>query len=89
MEFVTNNAVAILIWPIVISVVHEIGKEPIPLGITVMLAASASIVTPISYQTNTLVYAARNYKFSDFIRAGLPVSLAVGITNCIAIAFIF
>jgi len=88
-EIVTNNAVAILITPIVITLGHDIGMDPRPLVITVMLAASASFVTPIGYQTNTLVYAAGNYKFSDFIRAGLPVSLAVGITNCIAIAFIF
>ncbi len=88
-EVVTNNAVAILITPLVIALAQDIGIDPRPLVIAVMLAASASFATPIGYQTNTLVYAAGNYRFTDFLKIGLPVSIGVGITNCAMVTFMY
>lgn len=88
-EVVTNNAVAVIVTPIVIGLAHQLGVDPRPLVITVMFAASASFATPIGYQTNTLVYAAGNYRFVDFIKAGLPLTFVVGLTTCSTIAFLF
>ncbi len=87
-EIVTNNAVAIIITPIVITLAQNIGIAPEPLVIAVMLAASASFATPIGYQTNTLVYAAGNYRFTDFFKAGIPLTIGVGFTTCMMIALL-
>lgn len=87
-EVVTNNAVAILVTPLVIALARELGVDPYPLVIAVMFAASASFATPIGYQTNTLVYAAGNYRFADFLRAGIPMMLVVGAATCAAIALL-
>ncbi|MGP1353391.1 MAG: SLC13 family permease [Parasphingopyxis sp.] len=88
-EIVTNNAVAVIVTPIVIGLANQLGVDPRPLVIAVMFAASASFATPIGYQTNTLVYAAGNYRFLDFVKAGLPLTAAVGFTTCCTIAFLF
>jgi di/tricarboxylate transporter len=87
-EIITNNAVAILVTPLAIAVARQLGVDPYPLVIAVMFAASASFATPIGYQTNTLVYAAGNYRFIDFFRAGIPLTLAVGAATCAAITFL-
>ncbi|MBB6425490.1 SLC13 family permease [Sphingopyxis sp. JAI128] len=87
-EIVTNNAVAILVTPLAIAIARELGVDPYPLVVAVMFAASASFATPIGYQTNTLVYAAGNYRFVDFFRAGIPLTLAVGAATCVAISLL-
>jgi len=76
-EFISNNAVAVLFTPVVIGVALELGVDPRPFVVGVMFAASASFATPIGYQTNTLVYSAGNYRFSDFARLGVPMNLIV------------
>lgn len=88
-EIITNNAVAIIVTPIVITLASQLGISPEPLVIAVMFAASASFATPIGYQTNTLVYAAGGYRFTDFFKAGIPITLAVGIATCIALSFAY
>ncbi len=76
-EFISNNAVAVLLTPVVIGVAQQLGVDPRPFVVGVMFAASASFATPIGYQTNTLVYSAGNYRFSDFARLGVPLNLIV------------
>jgi len=88
-EIVTNNAVAVLLTPIVIGLAHQLGIDPRPLIVSVMFAASASFATPIGYQTNTLVYAAADYRFSDFMRIGVPMNLVVGTAASLAIWMLF
>ncbi|MEO1167856.1 MAG: SLC13 family permease [Pseudomonadota bacterium] len=84
-ELVTNNAVAVIMTPIVLTLAEQLGIDPRPLLFTVMFAASASFATPIGYQTNTIVYAAGGYRFADFLKIGLPMNVVVGLVTCIAI----
>lgn len=84
-ECVTNNAVAVILTPIVIGLGQQLGIEPRGLVVAVMFGASASFATPIGYQTNTLVYGAGNYRFSDFVKIGLPMNIIVGFVTCYAI----
>jgi len=74
-EIVTNNAVAVILTPIAISLATTLGIDPRGLVVAVMMGASASFATPIGYQTNTLVYGPGGYKFTDFLRVGIPINL--------------
>ena len=76
-ELVTNNAVAVIMSPIAIGLALALGVDPKPFLVAVMMAASASFLTPIGYQTNTLVYGAGGYKFTDFFRIGVFLNLTV------------
>ena len=84
-ELVTNNAVAIIVTPVAISLAHQLGVDPRPLVIAVMMGASASFATPIGYQTNTLVYGPGGYKFSDFLRVGVPLNILMAIVAALVI----
>lgn len=84
-ELVTNNAVAVIMTPIVIGLAEAVPLDERQLIMAVMFAASASFATPIGYQTNTLVYGAANYRFTDFLKIGLPMNIVVGIATCAAI----
>ncbi len=74
-EIVSNNAVAVILTPIVISLAGQLGIDPRPFVVAVMFGASASFATPIGYQTNTLVYGPGGYRFTDFLRIGVPLNL--------------
>lgn len=84
-ETVTNNAVAVIMTPVAIGLAQSTGLNPRALIIAVMFAASASFATPVGYQTNTMVYAAADYRFADFVRIGLPMNIVVGLATCFAI----
>ncbi|ENO76416.1 SLC13 family permease [Thauera sp. 63] len=74
-EALSNNAIAVLFTPVVIGLAQHMGVDPRPFVVGVMFAASCSFATPIGYQTNTLVYSAGNYRFSDFARLGVPMNI--------------
>jgi di/tricarboxylate transporter len=84
-ELVTNNAVAVVMTPVVIGVAEQLGVDPRPLLVALMFAASASFATPVGYQTNTIVYAVADYRFVDFLRIGIPMNLVVGLFACAGI----
>lgn len=88
-EVVTNNAVAIVVTPLVIGLATELGVDPRPFVVAVMFAASAAFATPVGYQTNTLVYGAGDYRFTDFLKVGAPMNLIVGAAVVLTIPIFF
>jgi di/tricarboxylate transporter len=88
-EMITNNAAAVLMFPIAVATANQMGSDPLPFVITIMIAASASFITPIGYQTNLMVMGPGGYKTRDFMKAGLPISTAVGLTTILLIPMIW
>ncbi|SLN22668.1 SLC13 family permease [Pseudooctadecabacter jejudonensis] len=88
-ETVSNNAVAVVVTPIAIGLADALGFDPRPLVVAVMVAASASFATPIGYQTNTLVYGPGGYRFSDFMKVGIPLNLSIGMLASAVIPYIW
>ena len=78
-EVITNNAAAALVFPISLAVANSLGVDYLPFVIAITIAASASFSTPIGYQTNMMVYGPGGYKFTDFMRIGIPLNLLFGI----------
>ena len=88
-ELVSNNAVAVVVTPIAIGLAGALGIDARPLVVSVMVAASASFATPIGYQTNMLVYGPGGYKFTDFLRVGIPLNLSIGLLASAIIPYIW
>jgi di/tricarboxylate transporter len=84
-EVVTNNAAAVLMFPIAMATATSMGLEPRGFAIAVAVAASASFLTPIGYQTNTMVYGPGGYRFGDYVRLGLPLNLIVVLAIALAV----
>ncbi len=78
-EFVTNNAAAALMFPFAYGLVQIVGAPLMPFALAVAFAASASFISPFGYQTNLLVYNAANYRFSHFVKVGLPISIVYSV----------
>ena len=88
-ELVSNNAVAVVVTPIAIGLADALGIDARPLVVAVMVAASASFATPIGYQTNMLVYGPGGYKFTDFMKVGIPLNLTIGVLASALIPFLW
>ena len=84
---VVNHAVAVVLTPVAIGLAISLGVDPRPLVVAVMIAASATFATPISYQTNMMVYGPGGYRFTDFLKVGLPLNLSVGLIASACIPF--
>jgi di/tricarboxylate transporter len=75
---VTNVASAVFMFPISLTIAQGLGVSFMPFAITVMVGASCSFISPVSYQTNLMVYGPGEYKFADFVKIGIPLSVLVG-----------
>ena len=88
-ELITNNAAAALSFPIALSVATQLGVDPTPFFVVICMAASASFATPIGYQTNLIVQGVGSYKFTDFVKVGLPLNLITFLISVFVIPLIW
>ena len=86
---ITNNAAAVLMFPIAYALAAELGVSFMPFAVAIMFAASASFATPIGYQTNLMVMGPGGYRFADYLRAGLPLSLVTGVATVLLIPLVW
>ena len=95
-ELITNNAAAVLMFPIAIKAAASltgadgiVGVDETPFVIAIMIAASASFLTPFGYQTNLMVYGVGGYRVSDYLRFGFPLSLIVFVVSMVVIPYVW
>ena len=84
-ETMSNAAAAVLLAPIAISTAEQIGADPRPFLMAITFAASTGFSTPVGYQTNTMIYVPGGYRYTDFLRAGVPLNLIFCILSVIFI----
>ena len=88
-EVLSNNAVAVILTPIAIELATQLDHDPRAYVVAVMFSASVAFATPIGYQTHMMVYGPGGYKFTDFIRVGIPLDIVTGITACLMIPLLW
>lgn len=88
-ELITNNAAAALAFPLALSISAQLGASPMPFFVVICMAASASFSTPIGYQTNLIVQGIGNYRFTDFVRVGLPLNIITFLISVFLIPIIW
>lgn len=84
-EVITNVASVVLMFPIAVDVAMRIGAEPFTFGLLVTFAASSSLMTPVGYQTNLMVFNRGGYQFTDFLRVGIPLQLLLGVVTSLGL----
>ena len=86
---VSNNAAAAIGTPIAISIAQQLGVSPEPFILAVLFGANMSFATPYGYQTNLLVMSAGGYKFADFLRVGIPLTIIMWVGFSIALPMLY
>jgi di/tricarboxylate transporter len=88
-ELISNNAAAVLLFPVAVATAAGLGVDARPFVIAVLFGASLAFLTPVGYQTNLMVYSLGNYRFLDFTRMGAPVTLVAGLTVVLLVPIFF
>lgn len=86
---ISNLAAAVIVFPVAVAASQQMGIDLVPLTVTLMIAASTCFATPIGYQTNLMVYGPGNYRFVDFLKIGLPLTVLVGVTTVVLVPVIW
>jgi len=88
-EMITNNAAAVLMFPVALGLAASMGISVVPFAVTIMMAASASFATPVGYQTNLMVMGPGGYKFRDYLTLGLPLTVITCLLSTLLIPLIW
>ncbi|HET7627062.1 MAG TPA: SLC13 family permease [Bacillales bacterium] len=88
-EMITNNAAAVMMFPIATEMADQVGADPMAFAVVVAIAASASFLTPIGYQTNLIVMGPGRYKFTDYYKVGLPLTIIVMIVTLVVVDMVW
>jgi di/tricarboxylate transporter len=86
---ISNLAAAVIVFPIALAASQQLDVNMMPFAVTLMMAASASFATPIGYQTNLMVYGPGDYRFSDFFKMGVPLTIIVGVTTILIVPIVW
>ncbi|MBM4761863.1 SLC13 family permease [Bacillus sp. B15-48] len=88
-EIITNNAAAVLMFPVSLAIANQLAVDPMAFFVTIAIAASASFATPIGYQANLIVYGPGGYRFSDYLKVGIPLNILYLIVTAIIVYFVW
>ena len=88
-ELVTNSAAVVITFPIAMATASQLTLDPRPFALAIAIAASASFLTPIGYQTNTMVYGPGGYRYADYLRLGAPLTVLVIATVVLLVPLIW
>ena len=86
---VSNNAAAVIGTPIAVAIAGQLNADPIPFVLAVLFGANMSFATPFGYQTNLLILSAGGYKFSDFLRVGIPLTILMWLGFSLLLPFLY
>ena len=86
---VSSKAAAVLMYPVALAVAMQVGLSPQPFVLAIMYSAAASFATPLGYPTNLIVYGPGGYKFTDFMRVGLPLNFVLMVIAVVLIPIIW
>jgi di/tricarboxylate transporter len=86
---ISNLAAAVLVFPVAVAASQQLGVDLLPFAVTLMVAASTCFATPIGYQTNLMVYGPGNYRFTDFMRIGFPLTVLVGMMTVFIVPIVW
>ncbi|WP_332696050.1 SLC13 family permease [Halalkalibacter lacteus] len=88
-EIITNNAAAVLMFPISLAISNQLEVDPMAFFVTIAIAASASFATPIGYQANLIVYGPGGYRFSDYLKIGIPLNILYLVVTVVIVYFVW
>ncbi|MDY6944046.1 MAG: SLC13 family permease, partial [Pseudomonadota bacterium] len=88
-NLITNNAAAVLMFPFALNIAGDLNVSFMPFAIAIMMGASSSYATPIGYQTNLMVMGPGGYRFSDYFRLGIPLTVVAGIITVVTIPMVW
>ena len=88
-SIVSNNAAVVILVPVALSIAQSLDMAVLPLALVVMFGASSSFLSPVGYQTNTMIYGTGLYRFTDFVRVGTPLNLILMVVTSVAIYWLY